>query len=246
MMAFKAEAKWNRGPRLSVLLCISIHLTQSAWAQSPAEDAPRLDFPSTDAESEKEPFAEYIPNEENEYRAMGSMGFEHRRLSYRDYESSDHLTIAAELLGDQQGSIGVQLSAGPLRLKPGGVADQVANDPFLGEIGLAGKFYFSRSHTFLQPYVAAAVSAVWLGWEYRTPVVSRKETVYNDSLGGVDGYGAVGLAVRLHRQVRLFGECGAGAVGLCKADEDGNPLENDTVFQDFGYVGVKAGFTVTF
>jgi hypothetical protein len=166
--------------------------------------------------------------------------YDYRRLN-GDYDSLTQAALSFEVVEDRN-TLGLLLSAGSFDLKLGSVADVAAHQPLIGELGLSGKHFFTPQHTFLRPYVAGNLTAAWMAWEYRHPTISGDEIIHHDSMKGVGAYAGCGLSIRASRNLSLFGEFGAGGMMFVRPDD----RQTETVFNDFGYLAVKAGLNVVF
>lgn len=169
---------------------------------------------------------------------------DNRRTLNGDYESLSSGGMSLLLAATDRESVGLSLEAGVVQLARGSLAAATVTDPSFVEIGVIARHYFTPSHVFLRPYASFNLSYFWMTWDYRTPVLLDDGTSVSwDWIEGVDVSAAVGLAVHLHRNVDLFGEFCGGGVGL--VSPTGAGLDNN-IFGNFGYVGVKAGFSVVF
>jgi hypothetical protein len=169
---------------------------------------------------------------------------DHRRTVSGNYESLSSGGLALLVAATDQSSIGASLELGVVQLARGSLAAANLTDPRFLQIGFVARHYFTPSHVFLRPYATFNANYFWMVWDYRTPAVLDDGTsIDGDSVGGVDLSASVGLAVRLHRHVNLFGEFTGGGVGVLPQTDAG--LDNN-LLGSFGYLGVKAGFSVVF
>ena len=65
-------------------------------------------------------------------------------------------------------------------------------------------------------------------------------TVVRDWLYSVDGYVGVGLYAGLRKNLRIFGEIDVGGALMPENTEGGVA---NTMFDSYGYIGVKAGIS---
>jgi hypothetical protein len=169
---------------------------------------------------------------------------DHRRTVSGNYESVSSGGLALLCAATDKDSVGLSLELGVVQLARGSVAAANLTDPRFLQAGFVVRHYFTPSHVFLRPYATVNANYFWMVWDYQTPVLFNDGTsIDGDSVEGVDASASVGLAIRLHRHVNLFGEFTGGGVATLPQTEAG--LDND-LLGSFGYVGVKAGFSVVF
>lgn len=167
---------------------------------------------------------------------------DYRRIFNGDYKSLSAGGFAILYAPTDQDSFGVLLELGPIELAGGSVAAANINSPSLMQVGLVARHYFTPSHVLLRPYITLNANYIEMSWNYQTPV-NFYGTQSSDSVEGVDASAGVGLSLRLHRHMNLFGEFSGGGVGVLPQTEAG--LDNNFM-GSFGYVSVKAGFSVVF
>jgi hypothetical protein len=169
---------------------------------------------------------------------------DYRRILNGDYLALPGGGLAALIAATDQDSFGLSLEAGAVQLAPASTAAaNVANPRFL-QTGLIARHYFTPSHVFLRPYITLNASYFWSAWDYRTPVTSDDGTLIDgDSAEGIDASAGVGLSVRLHRHMNLFGEFSSGGVAMLPFTEGG--VDNNFM-GSFGYLGAKAGLSFVF
>jgi len=161
-----------------------------------------------------------------------------------DYRWLMPATISFGKMLSEHNALDAVLGGGVIELKPGSQADAQTHQPFFVELGAAWKYYFAAREVSLKPYVTAGVSLMWLSWEYRNPVDSKNfGHITRDYLEGADGYAGLGLSLRLRKHLNLFGEIDTGGVGFLSTTYSG---EHNNLFQNFGYVGVRGGLSLTF
>jgi len=83
---------------------------------------------------------------------------EFRRPLNGDYDFVTEVTLSGEMELDQYNSAGLLIGGGVVELKSGSFADTIARQPFIGEVGVFGRHYFTPSHVFLRPYVTADIN----------------------------------------------------------------------------------------
>jgi hypothetical protein len=160
-----------------------------------------------------------------------------------DYTSLSELRISLEARSGEHHGFSAFVLAGALALEDGSRADRAVHMPLLLGWGVGYRYYFTRKHTFVRPYVAAEATFLWMYWDYKDDVVSSGNTCGSDSVEGAGAYLGAGVLVGSSKVLSVFGEIGAGGVtflGTTHCD-----LKND-LFDSFGYVGVKAGVTFWF
>lgn len=173
---------------------------------------------------------------------LGLQG-DYRRSVHGDIDYVTGGTISLEWeLGDCN-AFGMFLGGGVLELEAGSAADRLASRPSFLELGFTGRRYFTPAHVFLRPYVTAGFGILSIAWEYRTPMESGEDRVHFDSLEGLDGYAGGGLSIRLAKRLSVSAEAVAGGVAFLGKT---NRELNNTAFDSFGYVGVKAEARLAF
>jgi len=168
----------------------------------------------------------------------------YRRSWNGDFDWLMPATLSFGKMLDEHNSLDAVLGGGVIELKPGGTADAQAHQPFFVELGIAWQHYFARPDATLRPYVTANASLLWMTWEYRTPVNSKNYgLITRDYLRGADGFAGIGLKARLRKNLDFFAEIDAGGVGFLPTAYSGN---HNNLFANFGYTGVRGGFSLTF
>lgn len=176
-------------------------------------------------------------------RASLDLDVSYRRAFCGDIESQSYATLSARWFCSEFTSVGPYVSGGLVHPRNGSEADDVAHTPFFMEFGMVGRYQFTKQHVFLQPYLTASAGYAWMIWDYReTMTASDGGDVNTDTLDGFSAYAGVGLTVRMSRHLSLFGEFGSGGVAL--SNTTCSKVDN-TFFQSFGYVGIKAGLSLT-
>lgn len=170
-------------------------------------------------------------------------GLDYRRAFGDDYSSYGQLKLSLERAFGERNAASVFVSAGLLELEEGSRVRAAANTPLVLGFGVGFRHYLTRQHTFLRPYFTADVSFLWMTWGYKEDQQSGGETVSSDSLEGMDAYVGMGFLVGSNKRVNLFGEIGAGGVAFLGTTD--RELKNE-LFNDFGYVGMKAGLRFRF
>jgi hypothetical protein len=159
------------------------------------------------------------------------------------FKSLEHFTLTPFAVEDERNMLGIYVGGAAVQLQPGSLADQATDDVWMLETGLTYRRYLNNSRTALSPYVTTSVGFVMLGWSYRSPVTSGSDTFDSDSLLGAEGSVAIGVATRRDYCLGAFLEAGIG--GTVFSDTTANGFHND-VFNNFGYVSVKAGVSLKF
>jgi hypothetical protein len=147
------------------------------------------------------------------------------------------------MLAGKRDALGVYVAGGFADLQNGSLADRGANNLDMIELGLTYRHYFTRPQTFFSPYVTASMGLQGWQWNYRNSLLVDGETVDGDGLAAFTGNVGLGLAIRPNHRCSLFTEVDFGGVAF--AGETGQGFHND-VFDNFGYVSVKAGLTFKF
>jgi hypothetical protein len=161
-----------------------------------------------------------------------------------DYRWLMPATISFGKMLDEHNVLDAVLGGGVIELKPGSQADAQAHQPFFAELGIAWRCYPAGIRTALNPYFTAGASLLWMSWEYRNPVDSPNfGVITRDYLEGIDGYAGLGLSLHLRKHLDCFGEIDAGGVGFLSTTYSG---EHNNLFQNFGYVGIRSGFSLKF
>lgn len=170
--------------------------------------------------------------------------FGYRQPLNGDYDWLLPATIAFGKMMDDHNALDAVFGGGVIQLKRGSTADAQAHQPFFLELGIAWKYYFAAWEAYVKPYVTASASVIWMSWEYRSPVDSKNfGQITRDYLEGADGYAGVGLSLRLREHLHCFGEVDAGGTGFLSTTHSG---EHNHLFENFGYVGVRGGLSLTF
>ena len=105
------------------------------------------------------------------------------------------------------------------------------------------RYYFTRKHTFIRPYVGIEGDFLWMSWRYRDAIIFDDETIRYDSTEGADGYVGLGVIFGSNKSMNVFGEIGAGGGFFLGTTDEG--LEND-VFDPYGYIGARIGLRFRF
>lgn len=215
----------------------TLKTNSSLIAQPPPSDQPSPDRKAT-----------FPPDNEPSYHIEAGdikieLSGEHRHVFGGDYRYLAGATLSILGAPTDEDSFGLVGGIGAVQLANGSSADQLVHQPVYSEAGIVARHYFTPSHVFLRPYITLSAAYFHMGWSYRTPIMVGNESVASDCVEGVDASAGVGLSVRLHERVKLFGEMSAGGTAvLCEttAGIDNNFLGS------FGYIGVKAGLSASF
>ncbi len=107
----------------------------------------------------------------------------------------------------------------------------------------SGRFYFTRGHTFIGPYVLAGLRFGWFYWEWKNPIEVDGEEISSDDLYFGAIYAGLGASII---QTRHFHVGGNLAFGLMIYDSlTGEGFEND-LFYDAGFTQLVLDFTIRF
>ncbi len=139
--------------------------------------------------------------------------------------------------------VGLDLGGAAVKLKPGSLPDQAITDPVMLRAGFVFRHYVNGPHTFLSPYLSAGLDYQFFMWNYRNPVQAGTDTITADDLQGVTGYAGLGLAIARNKRLSVFGEADIGGTAFAPQTDQGF---NNDVFDNFGYLGVKAGLSLKF
>jgi len=183
------------------------------------------------------------PIDDEDFEPVLALGFiaDHRRPVNGDYKHISQGFLVGEGDVGRFTSVGVTLGGGSMEFENGSNADLLSHSAFFGEVCLMAKQYFAPQHAFLRPYITAGVGCLLMAWEYRTPIGT--EPIEVDTMIGFDGYAGAGLYVGLRKHWRLFAEMNTGVVALEGRTDRG---VKNTMFDNFTYVGVKAGLCIAF
>ncbi|MGO9585202.1 MAG: hypothetical protein ACLP2Y_03195 [Limisphaerales bacterium] len=161
-----------------------------------------------------------------------------------DYRWLMPATLSFGKMLDEHNALEAVLGGGVIELKPGSQADAQAHQPSFLELGIAWQYHFAARDAPWRPYITAGASLIWMTWEYRNQVDSPNfGVITRDYLEGIDGYAGLGLSLHLLKHLDCFGEIDAGGVGFLSTTYSG---EHNNLFQNFGYVGVRGGLSLTF
>ncbi|MGA2278925.1 MAG: hypothetical protein ABSG80_01330 [Verrucomicrobiota bacterium] len=161
-----------------------------------------------------------------------------------DYRWLMPATISFGKMLNEHNALDAVFGGGVIELKPGSQADAQARQPFFVELGIAWRCYPTGTKAALNPYFTTGASLLWMSWEYRHPVDSPNfGNITRDYLEGADGYAGLGLSLRLRKHLNCYSEFDVGGTGFLSTTYSG---EHNNLFANFGYVGVKGGFSLTF
>lgn len=193
------------------------------------------------------------PNEEALYSNRGDsppkdavhlvLNLEHRRMFGPGYKSFTEGRLGGEMIENDHHGLSAFIFGGAIELKEDSSAHEAVHDPAVVGFGLGYRYYFTRQHTFVRPYVAVEGQFLWMTWKYQDPIVFDDETIRYDSTEGADAYLGFGVILGSNKFMNVFAEIGAG--GGCFAGETTEGLNND-IFHPYAYVGVRAGVTFRF
>lgn len=173
-----------------------------------------------------------------------SAAVEHRHIVSGDYDFLTETTFSVIPMPGESNEVGLFTGLGWFELHPGSYADTLVHQPFVFELGVLGRHYFTPDHVFIQPYVSASCSWAWMMWDYRNPVWNGTDFIRFDDMNGVDVNASVGVALRLSPRIKLCGELEGG--GLALPDQTCRGHVANDFLQSFYYFGIKASFNVVF
>ena len=219
--------KSSRSVILSLLLGACLHVR--AQEAAPVEPAVALNQP--------------LPTKTDDMYHLDTMvGYRHPLNG--DYDWMLPVMFSFGKMLDEHNSLDAAFGGGVIQLKPGGTADLQAHEPFFLELAITWQHYLGAPDATWKPYVAAGAGVMWMSWKYRSPVDSKNYGVITrDWLEGGDGYAGLGLKACLRKKLNVFGEIDVGGVGFLPTTYSG---EHNNLFANFGYVGIRGGFTLKF
>jgi hypothetical protein len=158
-------------------------------------------------------------------------------------QSLTRFTLTPISVEDEHIFFGLFLSGDTVKFRPGSLPDQALDDSWMFEGGIACRYYFTKAHTFLSPYVSASAAYQVLTWDYRNAIIVNGDTITSDSLNGAGGYVGLGVAINRESHLSFFGEAGVGGTVFVGDTYEG--FHND-VFSDYGYFSLKLGLSLKF
>lgn len=154
-------------------------------------DVPDEEIPDYDNEDQNDEDDYY--DDSNDYSPAGNTGPSSLQLLLRGGKSpvggpyfSDSLN-GEILVGDASDHWGVYLTAGfnVLKLNPDhNVSDSIEDKPLALNAAVEGRYYLIKDMKFFSPYILGRIGGFIFFWEFKNPLVSGSDTIYNDSLGG--------------------------------------------------------------
>ena len=160
-----------------------------------------------------------------------------------EFKSITRITLTPICIEDDLFSVGFFVGGDLMKLKSGTLAASAIDDPWMLEMGIAGRLYLNRAHVFVSPYLSANMACQVLFWDYKNPVYVDGDEIRSDTLPAFGGYTGFGLAFNRNEHLSFFGEVGVG--GTVFVTTSGQGFYND-VFSNFAYFSVKAGLCVKF
>lgn len=214
----------------------------AAYAQAtPSQnEPPTTNQPAAELPTQEKNESAWKPPAEAQYL---SGGIDYRYPLTGDYKSYYGARIFMEMFATRHHAFGMEAGAGSLRLKPGSVPDRGAHDPALFDFGFFYRLHFTPPNVLLRPYGTVHLNFGTMLWDYKDDPVSDGESYWRDSVLLVDAYVGAGLVVNATKRFHLFGEMGYGGMAFVGATR--NDFENE-LFDDYGYVAIKAGLGLTF
>jgi hypothetical protein len=199
--------------------------------------------PAAATPEESPPGKEEPKPRQSDHGVAFTFGFDVRKSLSGDYEGYYGVRPVVQMFSTRHHGGGMTAAIGELRLASDSAAHRAATDPLFLDFGFFYRFYATPPHTFLRPYVGLHGNFTWMTWTYRDDIIIGNDEIGSDSVGGVDGCVAAGVVLNVSRSFHAFGEFGFGGVTfLSTTDED---LKN-TLFDDFGYLSIKAGLGFSF
>jgi len=213
-----------------------------AYAQTtPSQNEPRATKqPPAELPTQGKNESAWKPPAEAQYF---SIGMDYRYPLTGDYGSYYGARLFLEMVATRHHAFGMEAGAGSLRLKPGSVPDRGAHDPALFDLGFFYRLHFTPPNVLLRPYGIVHLNLGTMLWDYKDDLVSDGESYWRDSVGLADAYVGAGLVVNATKRFHLFGEMGYG--GMAFLDTTHHDFKNE-LFDDYGYVAIKAGLGLTF
>jgi hypothetical protein len=187
--------------------------------------------------------AEFVTYDKHEYAWQIPVDIRYEVPFSGDFERLTHITLTPIAFESEEAFLGLYLGGARVDFESGSLPDQATDSAWMAEAGLALRLYLNSSRNGLSPYVGCSVGYQVLVWDYRNPIFVGGDVIDSDYLSGIEGTLVLGVSTRRDSHFSVFGEVGVGAtVFLC---ETGQGFEND-VFDDFGFVSVKAGVSFKF
>lgn len=227
----KAIRPVDQGEVLASLLTQGEPVSQETSEPSPAS-APGLSYDGAPPPVE--------PRE-----TMATLGFDvaYERPTSGDIEFIDRYTVMGGG-GDDDLNFGAAFfSVGDVSFHSGGLADQVAANPLVFELGGLYRRYFFRRSAWINPYAVFGGSAEVLTWAYRQDQYIHGDTVGGDSVWGVSAHAGLGVAINRGHRLAAFAELTAGGTFYYGYTWCG--FEND-VFANHGFWSARAGIQYAF
>ena len=157
--------------------------------------------------------------------------------------SMTRFTLTPIAVEDEHNFIGLYIGGGTVDLKTDSLANQAIKDVWTFDAGMNYRYFIGPSWTGFCPYLGCSLGGTILEWTYRHAVVAGGDSISSDNLGGAEGTVSFGFATQRDRRLSAFAEAGVG--GTVFYDTTTQGFEND-VFNDFGYLFVKAGLSLKF
>ncbi len=182
-------------------------------------------------------------SDDNDYQFYALMDVGYQTPFGGDIKTIEAITATPLSFEFNNNFMGFDLGGSAVKLKPGSLPDRAIEDPVMLRAGFVFRHYVNGPHTFLSPYLSAGMDYQAFLWNYRDPVEVGSDIIASDVLEGVTGYAGLGLAIARNKRLSVFGEADIG--GTIFAPQTDQGFNND-VFDNFGYVGVKAGLSLKF
>lgn len=182
---------------------------------------------------------------------------------YQELQCPFHFPFDAEYVAPLQGDIrsitrfsvtplsvesekvffGLYVNGGMVEMEPDTLPDAATSSAWTIGCGASFRYYFIRPDKAVNPYLSTRVGWMSLNWDYRNPVFLGGGAISSDSLNALDSYIGLGLAFFRNQPFSPYVEVGFG--GAFFASETSEGFRND-VFDDHGYLAVKAGLSIKF
>lgn len=160
-----------------------------------------------------------------------------------DIRSLTRFSLTPVSLEGEKGFLGLYIGGAIVNYESGSLPDVATKNPWMLDAGLTYRHYFNGSRTGLSPYITAGLGYQLLGWDYRNPVISDGDAITRDLLQGFEGHIGLGVSTMRDCHWGFFGEVDLG--GTTFLGDTYRGFEND-VFDNFGFVCFKAGFSLRF
>jgi hypothetical protein len=161
-----------------------------------------------------------------------------------DIQSITRFSLTPLSLEGERAFFGFYINGGMVKMEPNTLPAAATSSGWTIGCGASFRYYFVRPDKAVNPYLTTRVGWMALHWDYRNPVfLGGGGAISSDSLDGLDTYVGIGIACFRNQPFSPFVEVGFGGAFFSGKTSEG--FHND-VFDDHGYVAVKAGVSVKF